>query len=86
MTMNDPRDDAARREGAIRRDSMAKSRQPGWVLPAIVGAVLLAGVVAFAMSGDRTRTATTPAPDTTGRSERAPVPAPPPAAPSPRVQ
>jgi hypothetical protein len=54
--------------------------RPGWVTPAIIGALLLAGILAFAASGNRDRTATTPAPETTGRTERAPVP---PAAPLP---
>lgn len=71
MTMNDPNDDIAR------RNMNAKPRtdeRPGWVVPAIVGAVLVAGFLVFAMSGDWSRTATNPASETTGRSEQAPAP------------
>jgi hypothetical protein len=71
MAMNDPNDDMARRNTDARPRMDAR---PGWVLPAIVGAVLVAGFLVFAMSGDRSRTVTNPASETTGRSERAPVP------------
>ncbi len=77
MTMNDPNDDLARRDmnAPPRIDERPRMEErPGWVVPAIVGALLLTGFLVFAMSGDRTRTATTPTPETTGRSERAPVP------------
>jgi hypothetical protein len=77
MAMNDPNDDMAHRNISPRPRI---DERPGWVIPAIVGAVLVAGFLVFAMSGDRTRTVTNPAPETTGRSERAPAP---PAAPLP---
>jgi hypothetical protein len=79
MTMNDPRDDMARREDMARIDAMRRRRvddSPNWVLPAI-----LAGCVGYVMGGDRTHTATTLPSETTGRSERAPAPPAIPAAP-----
>jgi hypothetical protein len=88
MAMNDPNDDMARRNMDARPRIEERSRmdtRPGWVLPALVGAVLVAGFVVFAMSGDRSRTVTSPASETTGRTERAPAPpvAPLPANPNP---
>jgi hypothetical protein len=80
MTMNDPRGDMDARDRMNPDRKRVVTERPGWVTPAIIGALLLAGVLAFAASGNRERTATTPAPDTTGRTERAPVP---PAAPLP---
>jgi hypothetical protein len=83
MAMNDPNDDMARGNTDARPRIEERSRmdtRPAWVVPAIVGAVLVAGFVVFAMSGDRSRTVTNPASETTGRSERAPAP---PAAPLP---
>jgi hypothetical protein len=83
MAMNDPNDDMARRNMDARPRIEERPRmeaRPGWVLPAIVGAALIAGFLVFAMSGDRSRTVTNPASETTGRSERAPAP---PAAPLP---
>jgi hypothetical protein len=82
MAMNDPNDDMARRNTDARPRMEAR---PGWVLPAIVGAVLVAGFLVFAMSGDRSRSVTSPASETTGRTERAPAPpaTPLPANPSP---
>lgn len=77
MTMNDPNNDMARRDmnAPPRTDERPRMEQrPGWVVPAVVGAVILAGFLVFAMSGDGPRTATTPAPETTGRSDRAPAP------------
>jgi hypothetical protein len=70
MAMNDPNDDMARRNIT---PTPRIDERPGWVIPAIVGAVLVAGFLVFAMSGDRSRTVTNPAPETTGRSERAPA-------------
>jgi hypothetical protein len=88
MAMNDPNDDMARRnmDASPRiEDRPRMVARPGWVLPAIVGAALIAGFLVFAMSGDRSRTVTNPASETTGRSERAPAPpvTPPPANPNP---
>jgi hypothetical protein len=83
MAMNDPNDDLARRNMDARprmEDRPRMDARPAWVVPAVVAALLLAGFLVFAMSGDGPRTATTPAPETTGRSERAPAP---PAAPAP---
>jgi hypothetical protein len=83
MAMNDPNDDMARRNMDARPRIEERSRMaanPRWVMPAIVGALIVAGFVVFAMMSDRPRTATTPASETTGRSERAPAP---PAAPLP---
>ena len=77
MTMNDPNDDLTRRNMDTRPRVDERPRmdtRPAWVLPAIVGAVLVAGFLVFAMSGDRPSTATNPATETTGRSERAPAP------------
>jgi hypothetical protein len=78
MAMNDPNDDMARRNMDARPPIDERPRmeaRPGWVLPAIVGAALLAGFLVFTMTDDRSRTtATTPASETTGRSEHAPVP------------
>jgi hypothetical protein len=76
MAMNDPRDprdnmDPRDRMGADRR-RIVDHRQ-SWVIPTAVGALLVAGVLLYAASGDRTRTATTPAPETAGRTDRAPV-------------
>jgi hypothetical protein len=71
MTMNDPNDNLTGRNLDARPRTDAR---PGWVVPAIVGAVLVAGFLVFAMSGDRSTTATSPATETTGRSERAPAP------------
>jgi hypothetical protein len=65
MTLNDPRGGMDARETSDR----------AWVTPAIIGALLLAGILAFAASGNRDRTARTPAPETTSRSERAVPPA-----------
>ena len=81
MTMNDPNDDMARRNMDTRPrvdDRPRMDARPAWVIPAIVGAVLVAGFLVFTMSGDRPSTATNPATETTGRSERAPVPPAPP--------
>jgi hypothetical protein len=58
-----------------RRHGRPRDERPGWVTPAIIGALLLAGILAFAASGNRDRTARTPAPETTSRSERAVPPA-----------
>ncbi len=77
MTMNDPNDDLTRRNMDTRPrvdETPRMDTRPAWVLPAIVGAVLVAGFLVFAMSGDRPSTATNPATETTGRSERAPAP------------
>jgi hypothetical protein len=77
MTMNDPNDDIARRNMDARPrvdDRPRMDARPAWVVPAIVGAVLVAGFLVFTMSGDRPSTATKPATETTGRSERAPAP------------
>jgi hypothetical protein len=83
MAMNDPNDDMARKSMDARPRIEERPRmdaRPGWVVPAVVAALIAAGFVVFAMSGDGPRTATSPAPETTGRSERAPAP---PAAPVP---
>lgn len=87
MAMNDPNDDMARRNMDTRPridERPQMGARPGWVLPAIVAAALLAGFLVFAMSGDGSRTVTGPASETTGRSERAPAPpaSPPPANPN----
>ena len=74
MTMNDPRGDMDARDRMNPERRRVVSERPGWVTPAIIGALLLAGLLAYAASGNRDRTATTPAPETTGRTERAPVP------------
>ena len=73
MTMNDPRGDMDARDRMNPERRRVVSERPGWVTPAIIGALLLAGLPAYAASGNRDRTAT-PAPETTGRTERAPVP------------
>ena len=74
MTMNDPRGDMDARDRMNPDRRRVVNERPGWVTPAIIGALLLAGLLAYAASGNRDRTATTPAPETTGRTERAPVP------------
>jgi hypothetical protein len=65
-----------------RRDWMApRMRDPettGWVLPTVLTALVVAALAAFLLSGDRwsadrTRTATSPVPETTGQSTRGPV-------------
>ena len=71
MTMNDPRGDMDARDRMNPERRRVVSERPGWVTPAIIGALLLAGLLAYAASGNRDRTATTPAPETTSRSERA---------------
>jgi hypothetical protein len=76
----DPRGDMDARDRMNPERRRVVNERPGWVTPAIIGALLLAGLLAYAASGNRDRTATTPAPETTGRTERAPVP---PAAPLP---
>ena len=68
MTMNDPRGDMDARDRMNPDRRRVVNERPGWVTPAIIGALLLAGVLAFAASGNRDRTATTPAPETTGRT------------------
>jgi hypothetical protein len=78
MTMNDPRGDMDARDRMNPDRRRVDNERPAWILPAIVVALLVAGVLAFA--GTRTRTATTTAPETTGLQQRAPVP---PAAPLP---
>ena len=75
MTMNDPRGDMDARDRMNPDRRRVVNERPGWVTPAIIGALLLAGVLAFAASGNRDRTARTPAPETTSRSERAVPPA-----------
>jgi hypothetical protein len=79
MTLNDPRGAMDARD-RVNPDRRRVGERPGWVTPAIIGALLLAGILAFAASGNRDRTATTTAPETTGLLQRAPVP---PAAPLP---
>jgi hypothetical protein len=77
MTMNDPRDDMARRDEMAHRVAMSKRRvddSPNWLLPAFLGVAVLAGIVWYVMGGDRTHTAATLPSETTGRSERAPAP------------
>ena len=74
MTLNDPRGDMDARD-RVNPDRRRVGERPGWVTPAIIGALLLAGILAFAASGNRDRTARTPAPETTSRSERAVPPA-----------
>jgi hypothetical protein len=73
--MNDPRGDMDARDRMNPERRRVVNERPGWVTPAIIGALLLAGILAFAASGNRDRTATTPAPETTSRSERAVPPA-----------
>jgi hypothetical protein len=75
MTLNDPRGGADARDRVNPDRRRVVDERPGWVTPAIIGALLLAGILAFAASGNRDRTARTPAPETTSRSERAVPPA-----------
>jgi hypothetical protein len=75
MTMNDPRRDMDARDRMNPGRRQVVNERPGWMTPAIIGALLLAGILAFAASGNRDRTATAPAPETAGRTERAPLPA-----------
>jgi hypothetical protein len=67
----------------------------GWILAAVIAAVVVVGLLAFGMNGSPTTTANAPLspPETTGMANRpaAPLPtpmnpAPPPAAPSPTNQ
>jgi hypothetical protein len=82
MAMNDPNDDLARRmdprprieERPLIEERPRMEARRGWVLPALLAAAIIAGFLVFAMSGDRSRTATTPPSETMGRNERAPVP------------
>ena len=77
--MDEPRDSLAGRDGLARSDPMSDPRQqmddrsPGWVLPAVLATVVIAGAVAFAMSRDR-QTAGTAPDTTTGQSTQAPAP------------
>jgi hypothetical protein len=63
-----------------RRDQVAPPmRDPEtieWVLPTVIAVLVMAGLAAFLLTDNRTRTATTPAPETTGQSTRAPAPIP----------
>jgi len=73
-------------------DPMSPSRGPyeraadgtsGLIVGTIIAALLVVFVIAFGMTGgEPSRTATSPAPETTGRSERAPAPPPLPANPN----
>ena len=74
MTLNDPRGGMDARDRVNPGRRRVVDERPGWVTPAIIGALLLAGILAFAAS-NRDRTARTPAPETTSRSERAVPPA-----------
>jgi hypothetical protein len=77
MAMNDPNDDLARRNMDPRpriEERPPMEARSGWVLPALLAAAIIAGFLVFAMTGDRSRTVSTPASETTGRTERAPVP------------
>jgi hypothetical protein len=60
-----------------RRDRMApRMRDPettGWVLPTVIAVLVMAGLAAFLLIGDRTRTAARSAPETTGESTHPPV-------------
>jgi hypothetical protein len=78
MTMNDPRGDMDARDRMNPDRRRVVNERPAWILPAIVVALLLAGLLVF--TGTQTRTASTPAPETTGLTQRAPAP---PAAPLP---
>jgi hypothetical protein len=64
-----------------RRDRVApRMRDPEtteWILPTVIAVLVMSGLAAFLLTDNRTRTATTPAPETTGQSTR------PPAAPTP---
>jgi hypothetical protein len=59
------------------RDRMApRMRDPeatGWILPTVIAVLVMAGLAAFLLTDNRTRTATTPAPETTGQSTRPPA-------------
>ena len=57
----------------------------GWILAAVIAAVLVVGLLAFGMNGSPTTTATGPtsSPETTGMAPR-PAPAPVPAIPTPQ--
>jgi len=59
----------------------------GWILGAVIAAVVVVGLLAFGMNGSPTTTANNPAspPETTGMATRpAPAPAPQPAMPTPQ--
>jgi hypothetical protein len=60
-----------------RRNQMApRMKDPeatGWVLPTVIAVLVMAGLAAFLLTGDRTRTAAGSAPETTGQSTHPPV-------------
>jgi hypothetical protein len=45
----------------------------GWVLPTVIAVLVMAGLAAFLLTGDRTGTAARSAPETTGQSMHPPV-------------
>jgi hypothetical protein len=58
----------------LRPDRYRMDNNAGWIFAGVIGALLLAGFVFYSLSGEGPRTASTPAPETTGRVERAPAP------------
>jgi len=78
--MSDPRYEDPMARGPYERAADGTS---SLIIGTIVAALLVVFVIAFSMTGGGpSRTATSPAPETTGRSERAPAPAPLPANPN----
>jgi len=69
--MSDPRYDG----GIPPTDYMRDHPQPsGYIAAGVVAVLLVVGLILYSASGDRTSTASNPASETTGRSERAPMP------------
>jgi hypothetical protein len=82
--MSDPRFED--RPDLRQRDGYWMSDNSGWIFAGVVGAMLLAGLVFYSLSGEGPRTASTPASETTGRVDRAPAAPAPPATPAPAPQ
>jgi hypothetical protein len=83
--MSDPRfsDRDPRLDSRFRPSSAgtgpAMDETTGWILPTFFAALAVAGLAVFLLTGDRwtsdaTRTAATPAPETTGRNVHPPIP------------
>jgi hypothetical protein len=69
--MSDPRYDG----GIPPSDYMRDHPQPSsYIAAGVVAVLLVVGLIFYSTSTDRTSTASTPASETTGRSERAPMP------------
>src|SRR5712691_10301985 len=70
-TMSDPRYDGGIPPSDYMRDH---PQSTSYIAAGVVAVLLVVGLILYSASGDRTSTASNPASETTGRSERAPMP------------